>query len=116
MRAETIVVPADAKFASGIVIRPGDKLVLGYEKRLSVQEADAIIGHFAAKLPGVEIVLVDQIAHMAVYRPDDRPVRKVGYALTDDEYEAMQAQGIVDADGKTTMDRIMEQLPNEIHK
>jgi hypothetical protein len=65
------VVHIRAELDNAVVVRPGDKLVLGYEKRLSVQEADAITGHFAARLPGVEIVLVDQIAHMAVYRSDE---------------------------------------------
>ena len=67
----TIVVPADAKFVSGAVIRPGDKLVLGYAMPLSAYHADVIKARFAEILPDVEIVLVDQITSMAVYRPDE---------------------------------------------
>lgn len=44
-------------------------LVIGYRQRIDMATADTIRNHFAATLPGVEIVIVDDITSMVVYRP-----------------------------------------------
>lgn len=36
--------------------------------------ANAIKAHFAQQLPGIEVVIADSLAAMAVYKPDGAPV------------------------------------------
>jgi len=52
------------------VVRPGDKLVLGFSDPVSQADMQMIRERVGGKLPGVEIVVIDTLAHMAVYQPE----------------------------------------------
>jgi len=64
-------VEIDAHVSVGIV-RPGDKLVIAVNRRLSPSEVGALQYHYEKRLPGVEVVAVEAAALMA-YRPDASP-------------------------------------------
>lgn len=54
----------------GTVVRPGDKLIIAVRHRLSMAEADDATKFFESHLPGVDVVFVDDVAGLAVYRED----------------------------------------------
>lgn len=54
--------------AASLVIRPGDKLVLGFPDKLPPSLVDRIQARSAERLPGVEVVVFDGVSHLAVYR------------------------------------------------
>lgn len=54
---------------SAAVVRPGDTLILVYQRHISTAEAVAIKGRVAASLPGVEAAIIGGAASVAVYRP-----------------------------------------------
>jgi hypothetical protein len=58
----------DAHVSVGIV-RPGDRLVIAVNRRLTAAGAAALRERLGARLPGVEVVPVEAAALMA-YRPD----------------------------------------------
>ncbi|MGH3190005.1 MAG: hypothetical protein ACRDOL_22620 [Streptosporangiaceae bacterium] len=55
--------------SSAAVIRPGDTLILGFSRHLERDECESISERASAELPGVVVAVIDQLAHMAVYRP-----------------------------------------------
>lgn len=55
-----------------VVLRPGDKLIIGYSRRISMAEAATIKGRIAEMLPGVEATIIDGADCLAIYR-SDRP-------------------------------------------
>lgn len=68
-----------AELGNAVVVRPGDKLVIARTDRISYKQAGDIKTAMAQRLPGVEIVLVDQCSGLAVYRdeqPDDDAIRR----------------------------------------
>lgn len=67
---DEIPVKVTAELESAWVVRPGDKLVLGFARRLNMAEVDKIRERFALMLPGVEVILADGITGMAVYRDE----------------------------------------------
>jgi hypothetical protein len=69
---------------TGLVVRPGDKLVVAISRRLNMQEADDIDKFFAAKLPGVEVVPIDNCVGLAVYRDERLRWQGPGNAGADD--------------------------------
>lgn len=57
--------------ASGLVIRPGDTLVLHYKRALSVDLADAIKRRVNALLPDLaQVVIISGADGVAAYRPE----------------------------------------------
>jgi hypothetical protein len=56
--------------ASGVVVRPGDTLIVGFRPGLSLDHCKAIKEQAEQELPGVRIVVMDQVAAMTVYRPE----------------------------------------------
>lgn len=50
-------------------IKDGDTLVLGFTGRIDPIQARVIRERFAELLPGVQVVVLDNVAHIAVYRP-----------------------------------------------
>jgi len=64
-------VEIDAHVSVGIV-RPGDKLVIAVNRRITAAEADALRKRLEARLPGIEVVPVEAVALMA-FRPDTPP-------------------------------------------
>jgi hypothetical protein len=76
MMARTVSLPVKLELTNAWVVQPGDKLVLAYAHRVSPADADAIKQYCAQKLPGVEIVIVDGLAHMAVYKPEELKVNR----------------------------------------
>lgn len=58
----------------GMVIRPGDSLILYSEQRLSDEEFDMVSTHLRAQLPGLgPSVILEGIVPVAVYRPEPEP-------------------------------------------
>ena len=55
--------------ASTAIVRPGETLIIGYSRSLDRSQADEIRRYAAARLPGVEVLVVDQCSALAVYRP-----------------------------------------------
>ena len=64
----------DLKVTFGItslaLIRPGDTLVLSFGRYIDAEECKRVSLQMAAELPGVHVTVIDQVTHMAVYRPD----------------------------------------------
>jgi hypothetical protein len=60
----------NVELSNARIVQPGDKLVLGFRKPLGMAEVDRIKQRVAENLPGVEVVIVDDITGMAVYKPD----------------------------------------------
>jgi hypothetical protein len=52
-------------------VRPGDTLILGFTGHLNLAEAQRVRERFAELLPGVVVVVLDQLAQVVVYRPDE---------------------------------------------
>lgn len=59
-----------AQPAVNLVIRPGDKLVVGFPDKLTPAMIDRLRERAATRLPGIEVVVFDGVSHMAVYRAD----------------------------------------------
>jgi hypothetical protein len=60
-----------AELGNALVVRPGDKLVIG-TGFITQQHAAQIKERVAEGLPGVDAVIIAGIEHMAVYRPDEQ--------------------------------------------
>ena len=63
------------EIAEGLVVRPGDTLILRLPAAMSVEQfarfrAD-VEPMLVEKLPGVEVVFFGGVEQMAVYRPDE---------------------------------------------
>lgn len=54
-----------------VVLRPGDKLIIARQQRMTMAEAVAIRERVALTLPGVEAVIIDGADMLAVYRPGE---------------------------------------------
>jgi hypothetical protein len=53
-----------------LVIRPGDTLVLRFDRRLSEEEADSLLTTMRPRLPeDVKIMIIDNCAQIAAVRP-----------------------------------------------
>lgn len=50
-------------------IQHGDTLVLGFRGKLTQEQAVQVRDRFADLLPGVAVVMLDDVAQIAVYRP-----------------------------------------------
>lgn len=58
------------EFTGGLVVKPGDKLVLATPQHLSMGQAEDAREILRHRLPGVDFVFIDQCSGMAVYRAD----------------------------------------------
>lgn len=94
------VVKVRAELDNAVVVRPGDKLVVGIAGSITATMAREMKERLGEQLPGVDVVIIDNTAGFAVYRDDERPVRKVSHPLADAEIEAMRAQGLIDENGE----------------
>lgn len=54
---------------SGLVVRPGDTLLVRVDGPMDIETADEMKAELKARLPGVGVVLV-VAGQLAVYRPD----------------------------------------------
>lgn len=73
------VVKVRAELGNAVVVRPGDKLVIARTDRLTHEQASVIRTALAERLPGVDIILVDECSGLAVYRdeqPDDKAIEQ----------------------------------------
>jgi hypothetical protein len=52
-------------------VRPGDTLILGFTGHINMAEAQRVRERFAELLPGVTVVVLDQVTQVVVYRPDE---------------------------------------------
>ena len=59
---------------STFIVYPGDTLILGFARPLSPESLDRIVDRARHQLPGLNVVVVDQLTHLAVYRADRQPV------------------------------------------
>jgi hypothetical protein len=50
-------------------IQDGDTVILGFTGRIDPIQARHIRERFGELLPGVQVVVLDNVAHVAVYRP-----------------------------------------------
>jgi hypothetical protein len=69
--AKTIELPVKVTLDNAWLVRPGDKLVLGFAYCVGAAEAADIAAKVSAELPGVDVTVIDNLAHMAVYRPKE---------------------------------------------
>lgn len=67
----TAEIPVRLELASAWTVSPGDKLIVGFSRTLNLAQVDTILARFRLMLPDVEVVIVDGITHMAVYRQSD---------------------------------------------
>lgn len=63
-------VALDLGVCHGLVIRPGDTLIVSVQQRLTPEHADELKRKLAKRLPGVESVVMDSGTQVAVYRPE----------------------------------------------
>lgn len=68
----TAKIPVEIQLNNAWLIRPGDKLVIGFGSTLDQEAVDQIRERIGGQLPGVEIVVIDQVAAMTAYRPEMR--------------------------------------------
>lgn len=59
------------EISSAAMIRPGDRLVLGFSRQLDMAEADSVAKLVEERLPGVNVTIIDGLANMAAYRPPE---------------------------------------------
>lgn len=65
------VVKVRAELDNAAVVRPGDKLIVGMSRHIGMADAHALKDRFAEVLPGVEVLVVDSVSALAVYRNSD---------------------------------------------
>lgn len=65
---DEIVVPVRAEF-QGLTVRPGDKLIIAFNRPLDMEEAESVASRLRDEFDGVSVTVVDNVAGMAVYRP-----------------------------------------------
>lgn len=56
-----------------LIVRPGDVLIVRYQRRISQAQADQIKARFRESLPDLSDVLLVIADQIAVYRPGDAP-------------------------------------------
>lgn len=54
-----------------VVVRPGDKLIVGLSGKISPKAAEHLRRSAADHLPGVEAVFIECVQQFAVYRPEN---------------------------------------------
>lgn len=52
----------------GVVVRPGDTLIVGMGDRITALGADRLVKELEDHTPGVRVVLVESVTRLAVYR------------------------------------------------
>lgn len=67
------VVEIEAQY-TGLVVRPGDKLVVTVARRMSMKEEHDAREYIQRSIPGVEIVFITEATGMAVYRDESKAV------------------------------------------
>ena len=68
-----------------VVLRPGDKLVIGVKRPISLAEADEMRVRVRERLPGVDLVVI-VAEQLLAYRPDEvSSVRQVPTVEGDDD-------------------------------
>ncbi|MFB4312917.1 hypothetical protein [Actinomadura sp. 21ATH] len=60
------------QIVNAAVARPGDTLIIAFDRRLSNAEIDSIGTHFQEQL-GIRVALVEGATGFAVYRPEPEP-------------------------------------------
>lgn len=76
-RAEPVELPVKIKLdAEMAVVRPGDTLVIGLHPAVTPEHAGRIKAEAEERLPGVRVVIFDQVAGMAVYAADEVTARR----------------------------------------
>lgn len=73
--ASPVTLPVKLELTSAVVVRPGDRLVLGFANGLDPQQAKDIRQRVSELLPGVEAVILVGATHLAVYQPDETTAR-----------------------------------------
>ena len=63
---------------TGTVIRPGDKIVVAFSRRLDTASRQEVIEEIESRLPGVSGVILDDVAALAVYREDKNSIHHPG--------------------------------------
>lgn len=58
--------------SQGLVVSPGETLVISFIRRLNDQEADEAIERLGEILPGVKVVIVPEMDGMALFAAMDR--------------------------------------------
>lgn len=72
----TVRVKAEVEWDNAIMVRPGDKLVVGIAGSITATMAREMKERLGERLPDVDVVIVDNVAGFAVYRDDEPPWKK----------------------------------------
>lgn len=56
--------------SGAVVARPGDTVILGYTRRLTMMERDLLVEHVNEQLPDLKVLVFDGVQHLVVYQPD----------------------------------------------
>lgn len=56
--------------SSALVLRPGDTLVVAFNRRLTLAELDELREQIETELPGIKGAIFDDAAQIAAYRPE----------------------------------------------
>lgn len=65
---------SDVGVAQGLVVHPGDTLIVGFASRLTMQQVDQVTHRLGGRIPGVDVIVLDQVRQLAVYRPEGAAV------------------------------------------
>ena len=85
------VVKIRTELDNAVVVRPGDKLVVGVSTRLDMATAHEIKRRLGERLPGVEIVIIDQCSGLAIYR-DDPSIIPLEEPLSTEKLDRIRAE------------------------
>lgn len=58
---------------SGLVVRPGDTLIIGVTTPMTDEEIDHMAKVVDERMPGLKVAIVDHVNALAAYRPDPEP-------------------------------------------
>jgi hypothetical protein len=60
---------------TALVIRPGDRVLIGFSERYTAEQAAHVQGQLREHLPGVKVAFIGPVTAMAVYRGEEDDVR-----------------------------------------
>lgn len=71
------VVKVRAELDNAVVVRPGDKLIVGLKEiNLQAHDVERAKSYIGGQLPGVEVVVIPGAVALAVYRDDPRIIQR----------------------------------------
>lgn len=58
------------------IVRPGDNLILGFNRSIAEEECAMLRDKLSTLIPGIKIIVIDNVSSMVVHKPDEHDNRK----------------------------------------